>query len=284
VIRAVIQGRLGQTPRAAAAEPPKPMDWFWPAILLLLVAVEFMAGWSLDPISFTAFLAAFLVMYHLRLAACRVEVEHRFSFSAYVAVFIARCAGIAFLVWLVYDPDVDTATLIGVVLGGIVTDMIDGSRGKVLPTDSPQHMLHWIAEPLLFKRPDADLPERFEPQFPFQAQNDKSVWAIDPDRRAVRVMLPSEDDLDIVLPWDEPVRAVALRRYRRRPLPLGGHIGPVLRGDRELVVTSGADKARAWTHIFHFSGADKALALRWRDAFESWMREDQRSSTATSAR
>ena len=105
----------------------------------------------------------------------------------------------------------------------------------------------------------------------------------DPDRRAVRVMLPSEDDLDIVLPWTSR-SAVTLRRYRRRLLPLGGHIGPMLRGDRELVVTSGADKAGAWTHIFHFSGDDKELAFHWRDAFEAWMRQDQRNSAATSDR
>ena len=280
MIRAVIQGRIGQTPRAATAEPPKPTDWFWPAIFLLLVAVEFMAGWSLDPVSFAALLAAFLVMHRLRLAACRVEAEHRFSFPIYVVVFAACCAGAAFLVWLVFDPDVDTAALIGVFLGGMVTDFIDGTRQKVLPTDSPQHMLHWIAEPLLFKRPDADLPERFEPQYPFQSQSDRSVWAIDPDRRAVRVMLPSEDDLDIVLPWDEPVRAVTLRHYRRRFYPLGGHIGPMLRGDRELVVTSGPDARNAWTHFFHFAGDDKELAFRWRDALEAWMRADQRKAGA----
>ena len=75
MIRAVIQGRIGQTPRAATAEPPKPTDWFWPAIFLLLVAVEFMAGWSLDPVSFAALLAAFLVMHRPRNTPIKAAVS-----------------------------------------------------------------------------------------------------------------------------------------------------------------------------------------------------------------
>jgi hypothetical protein len=278
MIRAVIQARFGKTPRAAVAEPSKPMNWFWPAVALLLLTIEFLAGWS---INFSVFLAALLVLHAIWLAARRDETEHRLSFPLYIAALTACCASIATLSWFAYDPAAETAALIGVMLGTFVTDMIDGSRHKILPADSPQHMLHWIAEPLLFKRPGTDLPERIEPRYPFKSQSDGGVWAIDPDRRAVRVMLPSEDDLDIVLPWDEPVRAVTLRHYRHRLYPLGGHIGPMLNGDRELLVTSGADKAGAWTHIFHFAGADKELAARWRDAFESWMREDQRAAMAS---
>ena len=275
MIRAVIQGRLGQTPRAAKAQPSKPADWYWPAVALLLVAMD-VAGWSFGPVSVLVLLAVLLATKSIWLAARRVESDYRLSFGAYLVVFPACCALVAVLFWLVYDAEVDTAVLFGVIIGNIVTDMIDGSRKKALPVDSPQHMLQWIAEPMLFRRSDADLPERFEPQFPFQSQSDEGVWAIDPERRAVRVMLPSADDLDIVLPWDEPIRGVTLRRYRRRLLPLGGHIGSIVRGDRELVVTSGADAGSAWTHIFHFSGDDKALASRWCDAFEAWMREDQR--------
>lgn len=274
MLRAVIQGRVGQTPRAAAA--PKPADWFWPAVMLLAVTVDIMAGWSLEPVSGILILAAVWTLHSIWLAARRVESDCRLSFGAYLVVLPACCALVAVLFWLVYDAEVDTAVLVGVLVGNIVTDKIDGSRKMALPVDSPQHMLQWIAEPMLFKRPDADLPERFEPQFPFQSQSDEGVWAIDPERRAVRLMLPSADDLDIVLPWDEPIRAVTLRRYRRRLLPLGGHIGSIVRGDRELVVTSGADAGSAWTHIFHFSGDDKAVASRWCDAFDSWMREDQR--------
>ena len=284
MLRAVIQGRVGQTPRAAAGDRPDPADRFWPAVWLLAATVYIMAGWSAGTDNVLVLIGALLAMHSIWVAARRVEDGNQLSFSAYLAVFVSCCVAIALLIWLAYDTRADTAALAGVFIGGIVTAMIDDSRRKILPPESPKHMLHWIAQPMLLKRPGSDLPERFEPRFPFKSQSDAGVWAIDPDRRAVRVMLPSEDDLDIVLPWDEPVRAVTLRRYRRRLLPLGGHIGPMLRGDRELVVTSGADKAGAWTHIFHFSGDDKELVFHWRDAFEAWMRQDQRNSAATSAR
>lgn len=277
MIRAVIQGRLGKTPRAAELEPPKPADRFWPAAWLLAAAIYVMAGWSAGTDNVFALIAALMAMHSIWIAAQRVEDGNQLSFGAYVAVFVVCCAAIALLTWRALD----NAFFFAVLFGIIITDVIDGSRRRILPPESPQHMLHWIAQPILFKRPGADLPERFEPQFPFKSQGDDGVWAIDPDRRAVRVALPAEDDLDIVLPWDEPIRAVTLRRYRRRFLPIGGHIGSILRGDRELVVTSGADKAGAWTHIFHFAGADKELAFHWRDAFETWMREDQRVAGAT---
>ncbi len=279
MIRAVIQGRVGKTPRPA--EPPKPVDRFWLATCLLAAAIYVMAGWSVGTDNIFALLAALLAAQSIWAAARRVEDGNQLSFGAYLAVFISCCSGIAVLVWLIYDARADVSALFGVFGGSIVTAIVDDTRRRILPPESPAHMLHWIAQPMLFKRPGADLPERFEPQFPFKSQSDAGVWAIDSDRRAVRVLLPSEDDLDIVLPWDEPIRAITLRHYRRRFLPLGGHIGPMLRGDRELVVNSGNDEADAWTHIFHFAGEDKKLALRWRDTFESWMRQDQRAVGAS---
>lgn len=279
MIRAVIQGRVGKTPRPA--EPPKPVDRFWLATCLLAAAIYVMAGWSVGTDNIFALLAALLAAQSIWAAARRVEDGNQLSFGAYLAVFISCCSGIAVLVWLIYDAGADVSALLGVFGGSIVTAIVDDTRCRILPPESPEHMLHWIAQPMLFKRPGDDLPERFEPQFPFKSQSDAGVWAIDPDRRAVRVLLPSEDDLDIVLPWDEPIRAVTLRHYRRRFLPPGRDVGPMLRGNRELVVTSGNDEADAWTHIFHFAGEDKKLALRWRDTFESWMRQDQQAAGAS---
>lgn len=281
MIRAVIQGRVGKTLRTAEMERPNPADRFRAAVLLLTAAIYVMAGWSAGADNILILIAALLAMHNIWVAARRVEDGNQLSFGAYVAVFVASCAGFAVLAWLIYDAGADISALAGVIGGHWVTAIVDDSRRRILPPESPAHTLHWIAQPMLFKRPGTDLPERFEPQFPFKSQSDEGVWAIDPDRRAVRIMLPSEDDLDIVLPWDEPIRAVTLRRYRRRFLPIGGGIGAMLRGDRELVVTSGAADASAWTHIFHFAGDDKELALHWRDAFESWMRQDRRAAGAT---
>lgn len=282
MIRAVIQGRVGKTPRAA--EPAKPADLFWLAVCLLAAAIYVMAGWSAGADNIFIPMAAVLAMYHIRIAVRRVEDGNQLSFGAYLAVLAASCFGVAVLASFIYGAGADISALVGIVVGGLVTALIDDSRRRILPPESPEHMLHWIAQPMLFKRPGADLPERFEPQFPFKSQSDAGVWAIDPDRRAVRVLLPSEDDLDIVLPWDEPIRAVTLRHYRRRFLPIGGHIGYMMGGDRELVVTSGPDHAGAWSHIFHFSGEDKETAFRWRDVFETWMRQDERAVDATASR
>jgi hypothetical protein len=121
----------------------------------------------------------------------------------------------------------------------------------------------------------------FDPHLPFQSPEDGIAWAIDPLRRAIRVMAAASRDVDLVMEWDDPIRAVELQQVKiPRWLPMLGNTLPIIRGDRDLKVTSGIGPTNEWHYVFRFSGFDKETARRWRDVFEGWMKTDRERGSA----
>jgi hypothetical protein len=276
VVRAVIQGNLGRVERTITGDATStPVDGFWPATCLLLGAIYLMAGWSLG-LDFIVLLVVISALYNMRTVARRGRDDAGLTLGIYLAVLGAWF--VAITVFMLSNDTIDLNAGLAFVIGFVLTEAIDSGQINDRSQEVRNRMLHAIARAMPFRRASDDLPSQFEGQWPFKSESDQSVWAIDPEHRAVRRMLPLGHP-DVVVPWDEPIRSIELRRLRRL-LPIVGCSYKLIRGDRELVVTSGADKRGAWTHIFHFSGDDKALALRWRDTFEAWMRDDQRAAAA----
>jgi hypothetical protein len=99
------------------------------------------------------------------------------------------------------------------------------------------------------------------------------VWAIDPTRRVLRAIVPGVADGDRSIVWDEPIRAVEIRRARR----VGWSSNAF---DCDLLIRSGSDSASEWTYVFEFPGPYREIATRWHKVFEDWMIEDQRRMMA----
>jgi hypothetical protein len=95
------------------------------------------------------------------------------------------------------------------------------------------------------------------------------VWAIDPARRVLRAIAPGVPNGEQSFVWDEPIRAVEIRRGRR-----AGSSSNVF--DCDLLIRSGSDSASEWTYIFEFPGPYRETATRWHKVFEDWMIEDER--------
>lgn len=155
--------------------------------------------------------------------------------------------------------------------------MRDIGRWLRAPAGEPElAILERIHRPLI----DHSDPSRgavlFDPHLPFQSPDDGTAWAIDPSRRAIRVMATADHRIDRYIEWDEPIRSVEFQRVEvPRWLPMLGNTLSVIRRDRELTITSGKDQDSEWRYIFRFSGLDRETGLRWRDVFENWMREDR---------
>lgn len=152
----------------------------------------------------------------------------------------------------------------------------DVRRAERAPAEPSPPLLERIRTPL-FDRADQSLGAVvFDPQLPFQSPEGRMVWAIDPSRRAVRVVAKVGQGVDQCIAWDEPVRSVEFQRVPTvRWLPMFGDTLAIVRGDRELIIVSGKDQRSAWRYVFRFSRLDRDIGLRWRDIFERWMQEDR---------
>lgn len=110
--------------------------------------------------------------------------------------------------------------------------------------------------------------DAFEASLLFQSAGGV-VWAIDPARRALRAIASGVPDSDRSAVWDEPIRAVELRRAR--PAWWSSSVF-----DSDLLIRSGRDSATEWIYVFEFPGTYRETAVRWRKILEDWMIEDQR--------
>lgn len=123
----------------------------------------------------------------------------------------------------------------------------------------------WISTALIAIRGPATDDTRVQGQWPFVATSEQAVWAIMPATRTLRVIRP--DGSDKLVQWDDPIRAVELRR-----------VGRVF--DAELVIRSGADAAGEWDYLFDISSPYRDSAARWFEIFEGWKIEDQKRAAA----
>ena len=252
-------------------EPGEPASansagYFWLKLAAIVGAIYFMAGWSFGGYGFAAF-AIFLVGFNY---IFRTWDEEGLSAGAYLLAVIAASGAIAIALWQGRDGQLDSSDItMSLLMGIFIADRISSSRVNAHLQTASERLLRSISEPLLFDRTGQHDFVQFEPHWAFIDRDGRGVWAIDPAQRAARRLRPQSDGSDHVFRWDVPIRSVEIHRVRS-----------FLLGERDVHVHSGHDEATEQQHVFHFSSADKALALKWRDTFEAWMREDQRSSAA----
>jgi len=163
-------------------------------------------------------------------------------------------------------------------VGKEVVELIRGI-GSALRTPGKEPkpaLLERIRSPLIDQADPSRTAVLFEPRLPFQSPKDGLAWAIDPSRRAIRVMARAGDEVDRWIQWDEPIRSVEFQRVEApRWLPMLGDTLAIMRRDRNLTILSGKDRKSEWRYVFHFSGLDRETGLRWREVFEKWMHEDR---------
>lgn len=238
--------------------------YFWLKVAAIIGAMYFMAGWSFGGHGFTAF-AIFLFGFNY---IARTWDEEGLGARAYLLAVIAASSATAVALWWGRDEQLDSTDMtMSLLMGIIIADGISSSRANARLQRAGESLLHIISEPVLFDQTGQNDFVQFEPRWGFNDREGHGVWAIDPTQRAVRRLRPQSEGDDRLFRWDVPIRSVELNRIRSFHL-----------GERDIHVRSGHDKATERLHIFHFSSADRALALRWRDTFEAWMRDDQRTT------
>lgn len=249
--------------------------WIWRAALILLV-VFVLSGWSHWPeelayIFFVVAIGATLFLHR------GLRDRRKLQGWQYAALMFLCTAGMfVFLLAMQGSAEVDLSLLsiagaCGVASAGYITDAVKAGR---ISRDRDA-MATTIERPVAMQSMQGRSTSSFEPHWPVKCADDLSVWAIDPQRQTLRVMIPAEDDVDVMIVWDAPIRAVDLRLVAgSRRWAIAGNSMRYARGDQDLVVTAGS-REDEWTFTLPFYGTDREQARRWRDAFESWMRGQQ---------
>ncbi len=179
------------------------------------------------------------------------------------SIFIVVTVGIGYALYLSRqgrEPALDpSSVMIAVLLGFCVA----GAYAETVKRERREKSLD-----AALRRIRTPAAGEFEGCLPFQSISGV-VWAIDTSRRAVRAVASSAPGGDRSIVWDEPIRAVELRRAPRARWSSGVF-------DCDLLVRSGTDFASDWTYVFEFPGPYRETAVRWREIFEDWMIEDKR--------
>jgi hypothetical protein len=239
-------------------------------IIRILIAVFLLAGWSHLPGGFFMVIAI--------ASACWAIYEQykpragRRGLTGWRYIAVLLIASTLATGWMTFVGDSALSPSqfyvplsIGFVIAGAIDDgVIHGQSAEVRDA-----MMHAI------RVPSGD--DAFEAHWPFQSSADETVWAIDPARRSIRVMLPALEPVDVVVAWDDPIRSIELDRVARSWM--GSNLSAI-RGDRKLTIVSGRDAATTWSYTFHFSGTDKEQARHWHNTFKTWMRADLGDSQA----
>lgn len=133
-----------------------------------------------------------------------------------------------------------------------------------------------IAQPLKARSmPDERLID-FEPHFSAVWPAENAVWAIDPMRRAIRIVKPNVEDMagemfSDVWPFDLSIERAELREQTQTWL-----FGLTRRRPALAIYISSKDGGGAQrTATLPFRTQDRELALSWFGVIEQWMRDDQ---------
>lgn len=236
-----------------------------------------LSGWFESPLA----LVLILLVPPVALALYGFGMEVRAASNIKRLMLFAFVAISAALLLLAWRNGVD-GLMLGLV-ASVVGYIVISGRGESNPGPARRgrdETLKVIMEPV---RASNEILEtsamRFRPRFPIVTSDDATIWAIDPARRVLRVMAPANADIDELVEWDEPIRAVALTRVElSRWWPSGESRIRAVRRDRDLEVVCGRDEATKWRYVFEFAGRD--MAERWREVFESWMIKDRERMSA----
>lgn len=244
-------------------KPTRRWKWSW-LVVGLVVAIIFVTEHVLNLSKVGSFVSSAVAclfvawLAYMALAGALGDETTRWQTSS---IFIVVTVGVGYALYLSHqgrEPAVDpTSVMMAVLLGfcaaSTYADSVARERGE-----------KWLNTAL--RRIRTPVANAFEASLPFPSAGGV-VWAIDPSRRAVRAIASGVPDGDRSIVWDEPIRAVDLRRARRASSSAF---------DCELLVRSGTDSANEWTYVFEFPGPYRETAARWRKIFEAWMIEDKR--------
>lgn len=250
--------------------------WAWRLALILLV-VFVLSGWSHWPeeLAYIVFVVAIGAALFLH---GRTRDRRTLRAWQYAALMILCAVGVSVFLLSMQDSVevnlrlISMAGACGVVSAGYFADSVKAGR---ISRDR-EAMARVIERPVAMQAMSSD---SFEPHWPVKCADDLSVWAIDPQRHTLRVMIPDEQDVDAMIAWDAPIRAVDLRLVAgSRRWAMAGNSMRYARGDQDLVVTAGGSEDE-WTFTLPFYGTDREQARCWRDTFESWMRRQHPQAT-----
>ena len=280
----VIREFLTQTlpVRLRPPKPPQVRQRGGTRITILCAVMVLLSGWFESPFA----LLLILLVPRLTLALYGYGLELRAASNTKRLVLLSFVAAATAVVLVAWWSGVDGIPL-GLVAaaGGYIAisgSAISGS-GESNPRPARRgrdDILKVIVEPV---RAADEAPEtsavKVWPRFPIVTSDDATIWAIDPARRVLRVMAPANAGIDELVEWDEPIRAVTLKRVDLSWwCPSTGNSLRAARRDRDLEVVCGRDEAAKWRYVFEFAGRD--MAERWREVFESWMIKDRERLSA----
>lgn len=268
-----------------AFEPPKRPDMSmattrrWLKIFAITAAVYLMAGWTIMPSHWFVWVVGFGLVADILMRKNASKGRRGLDAAQYALVFIisGTAAALSFFWFLDVKP---TDSYMLLLFGYCIANVVDDGVVADQSSRACSALLRAIDVPISYDPSGAGKAISFQPHWPFRSQVDETVWAIDPASRAVRLMLPALQDVDVVFVWDEPIRAVTLRRTRQSRWAVLWRGASSVPDSRELEVLSGRDLASAWGFVFHFYGLDKEAAKHWHETFQQWMRHDKATGVA----
>lgn len=252
------------------------LRFYW-RLLLIGMVVFVLSGWSQwpDGLGIVLLVLIFAMVLLIPSQPSDRDAISRWQHMGLILLLsVGLCAFLAIVAGTVDSEQAWFALAFGTLVAGYLKDGIEASRYSRRRDALARGMdeLTRGVEPV------------FDPRWTIKSADDRSVWAIDPARRALRVMIPAQPDVDEILAWDAPIRSVSLDRLPGSSRwPIFGNTARFVRRDRDLRVAAGTGRDQ-WTFTLPFYGTDLEQARLWRDTFESWMRQDERAADATASR
>lgn len=253
--------------RLRPPEPPQARQRGGTRIMILCGVMVLLSGWFESP--FALLLIVLVPPVVLALHGFGVEMRTASSTERFVRFLFAAAGAAAVVVAWWNGVDGIPLGLVTAVVGYIAIS----SGGESIPRPARRgrdEILKVIVEPVSA----ADEAAEARPRFPIVTSDEATIWAIDPAQRVLRVMAPANAGIDEMVEWDEPIRAVTLKRVElSRWWPSTESRVRAIRRDRDLEVVCGRDEATKWRYVFKFAGRD--MAEHWCDVFEGWMTKDR---------
>lgn len=242
-----------------------------------------LSGWFESPLALL--LIVLVPPVSLALRGFGMEVRAASNTTRLVLLsFVAVAAAIVLAAWW-SGVDGFPLGMIAAVAGYIViSGSVISESGETTPRPARRgrdDILKVIVEPVRTADEAAEASAaEIRARFPIMTSDDATIWAIDPARRVLRVMAPANAGIDELVEWDEPIRAVTLKRVELLCWwPSTESRMRAIRRDRDLEVVCGRDEAAKWRYVFAFAGPPD-MAERWCEVFESWMIEDRERMAA----
>jgi hypothetical protein len=253
--------RLTASPHGKAARRAK---WSWLVVGLIVILILAENVFDLPKVSsFVSSAAACLLVAWIAYKALAGELGDETTRWQTSSIFIVVTVGIGYALYLSRqgrEPAVDPASVMIAVLLGFC------AASAYAQTVAREREEKWLDTAL--RRIRTPTANAFEASLLFQSAGGV-VWTIDPAGRALRAIASGVPNGDRSIVWDEPIRAVELRRAPRTWWSSNAF-------DCSLLIRSGKDSASEWTYVFEFPGSYRETAARWRKIFEDWMIEDER--------